>query len=256
MDDYNKLAVGLAKKAGKLIKQNFTTGMEKQWKADNTPLTVTDTTINRLVIETIKKKYPDHGIIGEEESAEGASEYVWVCDPIDGTIPFSHGYPLSTFSLALTKNGEPVLGVVFDPFFNRLLVAEKGKGAYFGDKKLHVSKATELKKMVINIEGKGDGHYNPSELKRRLDEKGALVISIAAFVYAGILVAQGEIGGIIFGGQYPWDSAAIKVIVEEAGGEVTDLQGNEQRYDGNVNGVVVSNKKIHNLLLQEVQDSL
>ena len=99
-------AVDLAKQAGAVMRANFSPGMKKEWKEDRSPLTVTDTAINRMVIAAVQKTFPEHSVLGEEESTwKEGDEMVWVCDPVDGTIPFSHGIPLSMFALALVRNG-------------------------------------------------------------------------------------------------------------------------------------------------------
>jgi len=92
--------MGLARQAGEVMRKDFSLGMKKEWKKDKTPVTVTDTFVNRMVINAIGKEYPEHSILGEEENSLKDSEYVWVCDPIDGTIPFSHGFPIFAFSLS------------------------------------------------------------------------------------------------------------------------------------------------------------
>src|SRR5256885_5998739 len=116
MIDYTSIATELAYKAGKIIQENFSLGMTRELKEkDTSPVTIFDTEINRMVIEVLHKEFPQHRIIGEEESHKVDSEYVWFCDPIDGTIPFTSGIPIATFSLALTKNWVPILGVIYDP---------------------------------------------------------------------------------------------------------------------------------------------
>src|SRR3989339_1842896 len=147
-----EFALLMAKKAGKIIKKNFAMGMEKEWKSDNTPVTVTDKAVNSLLIKESKRYFPKYGILGEEEnSIVGNEEYHWVCDPIDGTIPFSHGIPTCVFSLALVKDGVPVVAVVYDPFMDRLFTAEKGNGAKLNGKTIHVSPAKTLKNAVVGV---------------------------------------------------------------------------------------------------------
>src|SRR3989338_6753886 len=105
MKSYKTFAINLAQKAGKIIRENFKANVKKEWKADGTPVTAIDLAVNKLVIESVQKEYPTHSILAEEESAmQEGSEYVWVCDPIDGTYPFSHGIPNFAFSLALVKD--------------------------------------------------------------------------------------------------------------------------------------------------------
>lgn len=245
MKQYKKIAIDLAYESGEIMRNNFSLGMKKEWKGDNTPLTETDTRINKLVIDTISKHFPDHSILGEEGSKMiESSEYTWVCDPIDGTIPFSHGYPTFVFSLALTKNGESILGVIYDPMLDRLLVAEKGKGATMNNKPISVSKISSFATAQINLDAK-------LELTRlrEIFPKESRISTLLSAVYSGLLVACGEFVAEIFEHKHPWDGAAVKIIVEEAGGKVTDIFGNEQRYDREINGFVASNGIMHDKII-------
>lgn len=248
-----EFAEGLAREAGKIMRENFSlssTGMKKEWKSDNTPLTVTDTAINKLVIEAISKAYPSHSVIGEEASNLKESEYTWVCDPVDGTIPFSHGFPTFAFSLALTKNGESILGVMYDPIMDRMISAEKGKGAHLNGQKISVSSEKEITKQSF-VELNTDDRM--TSLRAYLHEKECYVPTIYSCVYASMLVATGEFVAAIYPYDKPWDAAAVKIVVEEAGGKVTDLKGAEQRYDGKVNGFVASNAHVHDELLRALK---
>lgn len=145
--EYKHFAINIAKKAGGIILENFKMGMKKEWKKDETPVTLTDRKINNMVSGAINKNFPDHSFILEEGgSTNKKSPYMWLCDPVDGTIPFSHGIPASVFVLALIKDGSPILGVIYDPFLDRMFFAEKGKGAFLNNKKMKVSNANNLKK--------------------------------------------------------------------------------------------------------------
>lgn len=252
--DYRSFAIKLAQQAGNIMRTNFTLGMERKIKSDNTPLTITDTTVNQLVIDTIKKNYPDHSVIAEEGSIPGNNkDYVWVCDPIDGTIPFSHGIPAFTFSLALTKNGKSLLGVVYDPIADRLFVAEKGKGATLNDKAIHVSNVNRLKGSVIYIAWYKSAVLDLRNIYGLLEDNSIRFTSYNSSVHAAMLVACGEFPVALQGGKYPWDAAAVKIIVEEAGGKVTDLAGKDQLYDKEIYGFVASNGLVHEEMLAIIQ---
>ena len=116
-------AKSLANEAGEVMLQHFQVGVANETKAleGDTPVTVADKAINSMVIEAIKRQYPDHSVIGEEESnRRDNAEYTWVCDPIDGTIPYVMGVPTNVFSIAMVdKDGQPVVAVVFDPYMKR-----------------------------------------------------------------------------------------------------------------------------------------
>jgi myo-inositol-1(or 4)-monophosphatase len=256
--DHKSFAIGLAKEAGDIIKKNFTLGMKKEWKEDNSPLTQTDLDINALAVESIKEKFSEHSVLAEEGSDfSGSGEYTWVCDPLDGTIPFSHGIPTCVFSLALTRNGESILGVVYDPFMDRMFFAEKGKGAFLNEEKISVSARDSLKNTLFCV-ASGKAEVDMLPLVKALRDEGAKIIDFYSITYMGALVASGECGATIFQGvrleeTKPHDTAALKIIVEEAGGKVTDLFGKEQRYDRNIRGHLASNGVLHETLLKLIR---
>lgn len=259
LDEYLEFAKELAEEAGKIMLRYFQAeDIGTEWKEDNTPLTLADTTINKLVIGKVSKSYPEHGVHGEEESVHEGREFMWICDPIDGTMPFSAGLPISTFSLALAKNGKPLVGVVYDPFSKHLFSATIGLGAYLNNAPIHVSSKSDLQNSMVNMEtwaGKMTKDYIiiPIDgLRDRLMSLGAWPSTLCSMVISGTLVAEGSFAGSIFGVSKPEDIAAIKVIVEEAGGKVTDLDGKDQRYDQPINGAIVSNGLVHDELIKAV----
>jgi myo-inositol-1(or 4)-monophosphatase len=255
--EFCDVAIGLALEAGQVMRANFSLGMRREWKEDNTPLTITDTTINSRVIEVLQQHFPDQGILGEEESLlTGDQDYVWVCDPVDGTIPFSHGLPTSVFMLALTYKGESILGVVYDPYMDRLFVAEKGKGATMNKEPIHVSDQKSLAKGMINTDGLGRYSTPIESLPQKVVAAKGRPFRLYANGYAGMLVAAGEFLATTFGGVSPWDAAALKILVEEAGGKVTDFMGNDQRYDQPLKGALISNGLVHDELLALIAESV
>ena len=263
LKQYLDFAKALALEAGTLMKRYFRADdIATEWKEDNTPLTIADTTINGLVIERVKKAYPEHGVLGEEDSFESKRDMLWVVDPIDGTMPFSAGLPISTFSLALVKNGVPQVGVVYDPFCDRLFTAITGKGAYLNGKKIAVKTVDSLTNSYVNMETWGTENFLGDAkllaidgLREKLIEAGAKPFTLCSMVISGVLVASGDFSGSVFGVTKPEDIAALKVIVEEAGGKVTDVDGNEQRYDRPIKGAIVSNGAVHDQLIKIVQDA-
>ena len=255
--DYKNFAIELAMQAGKIIKTNFSLGMKKEWKADNTPLTETDLAINNLVLTSVKKEYPGYSILAEEESDfSETSEFVWVCDPVDGTIPFSHGVPTCVFSLALVQNGKSILGVVYDPFMDRMFFAEKGKGATMNDGKISVSSNSDIKNSLFGVCAWWEAQFNVIPLVEAMDKEHAKIMNCVSITYMGALVANGEFAGTVFPGSKSHDTAALKVIVEEAGGKVTDFFGNEPRFDRDNKGYVVSNGVLHEKLLMLIRENV
>lgn len=254
--EYLEFAKLLALDAGVIMKKYFMS-TDTTWKSDNTPVTQADTEINSVVINRITEAYPGHSVLGEEESSNLGKQFTWVCDPVDGTMPYSHGLPISTFSLALCKDGLPVVGVVYDPFLKRLFYASLGGGAYCNDEKIHVN-ANGLRNALIDIAGAQDtqrGVIDGRRIMEQLDDKGAKTSAIYSTVLPSCLIATGDYSATIFNLPKPEDPAAIKVIVEEAGGLVTDLFGNDQRYDQPTKGFIASNGVIHDDLVNLMKES-
>lgn len=257
MEEYLEFTKKLAKDAEAIALKYFGFETETSWKEDNTPLTQADTEINDLVISKISKAYPTHSIYGEEKSLiKKDSKYIWVCDPIDGTMAFSCGLPIFVFSMALVdqSNGLPVLGLINDPVMKNMYWAFKNGGAYRNGKKIFVSKKTTLVNTYINTgaSGRTIGFSNLPFMKT-LRERNCEVMRYPSFIYGGIQVANGKYVGAVFYAKSGHDVAALRIITEEAGGKVTDLNGDERRYDQDGLGCVISNGFLHNEILECVK---
>lgn len=262
MNDYqNELVIAkqLAKEAGVIMLRYFgSTDADASVKSDRTIVTKADTEINSLVITRLESETPSYSVWGEEQSSiKDNSTYTWVCDPVDGTMPFAKGIPISTFSLALVdENGKGVLGVVYDPFRDRLFEAVRGSGAFLNGKRIEVSRLNKLDGAYIDEElwVNHEEEISFTSPKEVLNKAGAKVTTQCSAVIMGCLVAQGSYDAMMFGQGKPEDIAALSVIVTEAGGKVTDLFGNEQRYDTNIRGAIVSNGTIHNSLIDVLKN--
>ena len=129
MQEYLDFAIEIAKYAGVVIKDNFLNDNNSiEYKEDRTPVTIADKCINDYLIKRVKEKYPEHSVDGEEEKYLNSSKYVWVCDPIDGTSMYTRGIMVSVFSLALVFDGVPIVGVVYDPYQDKMYTAIKDSG--------------------------------------------------------------------------------------------------------------------------------
>lgn len=238
---YFAVAHDLALKAGSIIKDKLELGIKREWKSDATPVTVVDQQINQLVIDTIHQEFPDHSILAEEGSDLSRSqEYVWVCDPIDGTFPFMHGIPISTFTLALVQSGQPLLGIIYDPFMDRLFSAQKGQGTMLNGQPVQPLSAQSLKNTTIGVvfwKGNMD-IFTP--LLAKLTEKEGKIIDLCSVAYMDALVTTGELSAVIFPGLSAHDSAAAKIIVEESGAVFSSLTGEIDRYDAPVHGHIAA----------------
>lgn len=253
MEKYLSFAKEIAAEAGKIMKKYFVLDNGSNYKYDQTIVTKADTEINSYLIERVKEMFPTHSVDGEEEQF-GESEYVWVCDPVDGTAMYARHIPVAVFSLALVKNGESIVGVVYDPFTDNLYSAMKDKGAYLNDTPISVNDINlDDMRSVAHYDMWPKSEYNLYEVINELGKK-SYFIGLGSIIRACMCVANGDFNLAIFPGtkHKNCDIAAVKIIVEEAGGKVTDLFGNEQRYDNDINGAVISNGIVH----EEVIDVL
>jgi myo-inositol-1(or 4)-monophosphatase len=245
----------LALDAKRISDKYYKTDLSFKTKADATPVTAADEEINQLVIQRVQDDFPDHGVLGEESSWEKSRDVLWVCDPIDGTIAFSMGEPVFMFSLALLQKGKPVVAVTCELASGCMFWAIDGKGSFMNGKKISVSKRT-IDKAWLAFPTNLEWLYKNQALYQDLAKVTYQTNIIHGAVFKGMLIAQGLADGTVLpGGGHPWDYAAVKLIVEEAGGIVTDSIGQEQRYDDELNGVVSSNAQIHNDLLNIVKNN-
>ena len=249
-------AKSMASQAAALLNRNFGLATSATWKADDSPLTDTDVTINQLVIRGAQSEFPDDGVLGEEDSFATDRKRLWVVDPIDGTHAFVLGAPLSTFCLSLVVDGQPVLGVICDPYLNRLYWAVQGHGAYLNDSRISVSSSSSLERSHLYLSGRlSNVETTTGQLFDRVESIGAKAFIFRSFAYGSMYVANGRAAGAILGVGHPWDAAATKIIVEEAGGKVTDIDGKDRRFDQLGKGLLATNGKVHEQLLALIHKS-
>lgn len=256
-EEYLEFAKDIAKVAGKIMLKYFNMDNGVSYKEDKTIVILADTEINSYLIKKVKEKYPNHSVDGEEEQF-GKSDYVWVCDPVDGTAMYARHIPVAVFSLALVVKGESQVGVVFDPFTNNLYTAIKGKGAYKNGERITVNDyELDDMKTVCHYDLWPEADYNISKVIQELEKK-TYFIGLGSIIRACTCVATGDFTCAIFPGtkHKNCDIAAVKVIIEEAGGKVTDLFGDEQRYDQSINGAVISNGKVHEEVIKTIKNHL
>ena len=227
------VAVKAARAAGSLINRaSLDLDLLKvSTKSPNDFVTEVDQKAEEVIIETLLGAYPGHGILAEESGSEfGArdSEYVWIIDPLDGTTNFIHGLPVYCVSIALAVRGKVEQAVVYDPTRNDLFTATKGRGAYLNDRRIRVSKRTQLKESLIStgfpfrqgdnfnqyLQMMGDVMQRTAGLRR----PGAAALDLA-------YVAAGYTEGFFELGLQPWDVAAGSLLVTEAGGLVGNFTG-------------------------------
>ncbi len=217
----------------------------------NNLVTQADFASDKAIRQVIKAAFPDHGILSEESDEKFSdSEYKWIIDPIDGTVNFANNIPLCCVSIGLELKGEMLMGVVFNPVMNEFFFAEKNKGATLNGQKINVSEKTEVLTSCLvtgfpytYLENKN----GPLEVFSRLIRKGIPVRRLGSAAIDLCWVAAGRFDGFYEHELHAWDSAAGFLIVEEAGGKVTDLKGNP--YSPYQPGIVATNGKIHDELI-------
>jgi myo-inositol-1(or 4)-monophosphatase len=248
---YLNLGILAAKSGGIILTQHFgRAGKAKQKNHDPKNLVTSyDLKIEKKIRSTILKQYPTAKIIGEEYGACNieTKEPIWIIDPIDGTTNFIHGIPYCCISIAVWQNNQPQVAVIYNPILNQLFTAISGQGAYLNGKKILVSKTPNLKMAFGSY---GWGHdlakisteiFNILPMLNKIRSFGSTALEIC-------MVATGQFDFKLQGMTELWDIAAASLIVTEAGGTVTDWQGN--KLSANVKQILATNKKIHNPILK------
>ena len=254
-NEYLEFAKEIALYAGKVMMDYYHNDIDLNYKEDKTVVTVVDKKINSYLIEKVKEKYKNHSVNGEEESYVKNSEYVWVCDPLDGTSMYVNHIPVFVFSLALVHDGEPIVGVIYNANEEKMYTSIKGEGAYCNNKKISVNdKKLGNLGYKTNVEIFNNDIIDEVLLIKELKETSK-ISSIGSVARSCMAIATGDFSCDVFPGTTHGncDLAASYLIVTEAGGKVTDLYGNEQRYDKCIKGAVITNGISHNQILEIVR---
>ncbi len=222
----------------------------------NDLVTEADHASEKAIFDVIRKEFPDHYILSEEAGAIiQDSSYKWIIDPIDGTVNFAHSIPLCCVSIAVEYNGEIVLGSVYNPIMNELFFAEKGKGATLNDKQIRVSKKQNVANACL-VTGFPytylDMPNGPLQIFEKLIRKGVPVRRLGSAATDLCWVAAGRFDGFYEHKLQAWDSAGGYLIVEEAGGKVTDFKGN--KFSPYQPHILATNGDIHDEMLAVINN--
>ena len=249
------VALEAASKAETVIMDYYSGRIASELKTDGTPVTAADTEAERVIIETITNEFPDHGFLGEESGdMHSSSPYVWIIDPIDGTKNYIRHIPLFGTQIALRKADELILGVSNIPGMNELLYAEKGYGAFMNDEQINVTLVNQIADSMISHGGM-DAFGDRGVLENLCDlaMEAARTRSFGD-CYMYHLLASGRVDAVIEAAISIWDIAALTVIVEEAGGKVTNLQGDP--IDKDTNSILATNGLLHQQILTRFEKTL
>ena len=218
-------AENLARHAGDHTLTYFGSEIAVELKSDESPVTVADRETEALIREAIERQYPEHGILGEEEgTTRPGAAFQWIIDPIDGTKSFIRGVPLYGVMIALEENGQSRLGVVFHPALNLMISAEVGAGTHLNGRRVQVRDARSAGETCIVASGFAQLLRERPEFYRELVQHFPLQRTWGD-CYGYTLVASGRAQAMIDPEMNRWDLAAVKPIIEEAGGVFTDMEG-------------------------------
>jgi myo-inositol-1(or 4)-monophosphatase len=244
-------AVEIAREAGKALREELTRPLDIAYKGEFDLVTQADRRSESIIVGSLQKYFPDHSVAAEEGTGKDTgSDYRWHVDPLDGTTNFAHGYPCFCVSMALAHKNELLLGVVYNPVYEELFTAARGEGATLNGKKLRCSKIGEMKNGLLctgfpnhdrqshpNIHYYWDFTLKSHGVRR----DGSAALDLAS-------VAAGRFDGFWEFGLKPWDTAAGVLLVQEAGGTVSDLEGNPYTLGGK--SILASNGLIHKEMKQ------
>lgn len=247
-----ELAIRAAREAGAILQDFAARGFQIEHKGRINLVTEADLASERHIKELISSHYPSHRILAEESgiSAHESDEYTWIIDPLDGTTNFSHGFPCYAVSIGVEHKGESIAGVIYDPSRDELFAAERGAGATCNGQKIRVSEIETLERALV-VSG------FPYDVREKMDEylpawreflnhaQGVRRLGAAAIDMA--CIANGRMEGFWEKGLNAWDVAAGWVIIEEAGGRVTKLDGSP--FDNYSASLLCTNALVHDEML-------
>jgi myo-inositol-1(or 4)-monophosphatase len=253
-------ALEIAREAGQLLLRYAHQGYEVHHKSTDIDLvTEADVASEKMIVGAIRKQYPDHTILSEEglgdlQQITGETTCLWLVDPLDGTVNYAHGFPVWGVSMALADRGTVVLAVTYDPLRDEMFWAERGQGAWLEGQRLHVSQAEELRQSLVAT---GFAYKRATLEDNNLAEFDALMPHVQGVRRAGAAVldmaylAAGRLDGYWEMHLKPWDWAAGWLLIEEAGGRVTDLEGKPWSLEKEA--IAASNGALHPTLLETLQ---
>jgi len=258
--DYQRLlafAVDTAGKAGEILRANYGFKQKISFKGEIDLVTEIDKKSEEFILGRIREVFPDHGVLSEESpELSSSSQYRWIIDPLDGTTNYAHGYPCFCVSICVELEGKQIAGAVYDPMRDEMYSAIAGAGAFLNGRRIAVSDTEELRKSLLATGFSYDVRHTEDN---NLDYFKAFVFTAQAIRRDGsaaldlCYVAAGRFDGYWEMKLKPWDTAAGSLIVREAGGVVTRLDGGA--YDLQHPGILASNGKIHTRMLEVLREA-
>jgi myo-inositol-1(or 4)-monophosphatase len=246
------VAVSTAGKAGAILKKYYGKKIPGVRSKGTSLVTDVDIWCNNVIIKEIKKNFPEHNIISEESRQKRTtSPYTWFIDPIDGTHNYIRGIPLFGTTVAVARKDEVVAGAIYLPAFNKLYVAERGKGAFCNGRRIRVSKMKKLDFSFIVFDSSTKGKRKKMRFMRTLSTMLFDERMVGCAIVAAAWLAEGTIDSYVIFKTNAWDIAAGFLLIEEAGGKITDFNG--KKWTPHEGSYVASNKHLHQKMLKLVQ---
>ena len=248
------IAVRAARRAGEIIVRSLVRleSLEVTSKGRNDYVSEIDSAAEREIIDIVRKHYPEHAILAEESGRSGEHDTVWIIDPLDGTTNFLHGFPVFAVSIAVEQRGRLEIGVVYDPMRQEIFTAARGAGAHLENRRMRVSKQRTLEGALLATgfpyrqdEREADAYFAMLRTLSRVDGRAFAGPGSAALDLA--YVAAGRVDGFWELGLKPWDTAAGTLMIQEAGGRVGTLGGNEYQLGANI---VAGAPKVYEALIE------
>ena len=251
MSNYREFTITIAKEAGTFLKERLGETLAVKYKGEIDLVTEVDKMSEDMLLYRINNKFPRHDILAEESAGtDRGSDFRWIIDPLDGTTNYAHGYPVFCVSIALEKENEIILGVIYNPVAEEMFVAEKGKGAFLNGKRISVSDTTDISKSLLATGFPYDIRENPDNNLNYFNEMATKVQAIRRAGSAALdlaYIAAGRFDGYWELRLKPWDTAAGWLLVKEAGGLVTEIFGKD--YFLKSPHILASNGKIHDKMI-------
>lgn len=244
-----KTAIEAAKAGAKIALKYYDKKIDVQIKADNTVLTIADKETEKAIKEFILSKFPNAKFVAEESGGTIDNDEFWIIDPIDATRSFSRGIPTWNVLIALCRKEEIILGVSYFPALNSILYAEKGKGTYLNGKRVYVSKINTVKDSYVAY-GSPRFFKDKKRLINLIEKAGST--RCPDTTYSSFLLAQGKYDAVVDEYAQLWDAAPLSVIIEEAGGRMTNFKGKPWKITDR--GYIASNGLIHNEIVSIVNE--
>ncbi|MEL6710368.1 MAG: inositol monophosphatase family protein [Pseudomonadota bacterium] len=255
MNPTTQIAIRAARKAGSLVMRYFQRAdtLRIQRKSEHELVSTVDQQAEQAIIQVIHDAYPHHAILAEESGVQGQADYEWIIDPLDGTHNYLHGLPNFAVSIALRHRGLIQTGVIYEPVRNDLYVAHRGGGALLNDRRLRIRQQMVAGNVLVSSSiGACDADQQAVyfSLQRALIETGVGLRQSGSSALDLAYVAAGYLDGTWQQAIQPWDIAAGMLLVREAGGIVTSLQGGDDPLaSGNL---LAGHRKIHASMLKHV----